>query len=35
MNEISPDFPHPVLSKTISRLMAECKDKLMVHKIVK
>lgn len=30
LNEIAPDFIHPVLNKTISRLLADCPDPLPV-----
>ena len=33
MNEIAPGFTHPVLQKTISRLLAECTDTLRVEKL--
>ena len=33
LNEISPGFVHPVLEKTIHRLLLECKDELAVKKI--
>ncbi|HLY71849.1 MAG TPA: 2-amino-4-hydroxy-6-hydroxymethyldihydropteridine diphosphokinase [Puia sp.] len=33
MNEIAPDFIHPVLLKNISTLLKECGDKLGVKKI--
>ena len=33
LNEISPEFVHPVLEKTIHRLLLECKDELAVKKI--
>ena len=33
MNEISPGFLHPVLRKTIHRLLLECTDELAVKKI--
>ena len=33
LNEIAPDYIHPVLQKNISQLLAECPDKLDVHKI--
>jgi 2-amino-4-hydroxy-6-hydroxymethyldihydropteridine diphosphokinase len=33
MNEISPEFLHPVLGKTISRLLLECTDELAVKKM--
>lgn len=32
MNEIAPGFNHPVLNKTISVLLEECKDELKVKK---
>ena len=32
-NEISPDFVHPVLKKTIHQLLLECTDELAVKKI--
>ena len=31
LNEIMPDFVHPVLKKTIRELVAECKDKSSVQ----
>jgi 2-amino-4-hydroxy-6-hydroxymethyldihydropteridine diphosphokinase len=34
MNEIAPDFIHPVLNKSISQLLAECPDKLDVRRLV-
>lgn len=34
LNEISPDFMHPVLGKTIHQLLLECKDELAVKKII-
>jgi 2-amino-4-hydroxy-6-hydroxymethyldihydropteridine diphosphokinase len=33
LNEISPEFVHPVLGKTIRQLLLECKDELGVKKI--
>jgi 2-amino-4-hydroxy-6-hydroxymethyldihydropteridine diphosphokinase len=33
LNEISPDFIHPVIGKTIHQLLLECKDELGVKKI--
>jgi 2-amino-4-hydroxy-6-hydroxymethyldihydropteridine diphosphokinase len=33
MNEISPDFVHPVLGKSIGQLLLECTDELEVKKI--
>lgn len=33
LNEISPGFVHPVLSKTIHELLQECKDELAVKKM--
>jgi 2-amino-4-hydroxy-6-hydroxymethyldihydropteridine diphosphokinase len=30
LNNISPDFIHPVLNKTVKQLLAECKDPLSV-----
>ena len=33
LDEISPDFKHPVLKKTIHQLLLECKDELGVKKI--
>lgn len=33
LNEIAPDYIHPVLQKNISQLLAKCPDKLDVHKI--
>lgn len=32
LNELSPDFVHPVLQKTIHQLLVECPDKLDVKK---
>ena len=34
LNEISPDYLHPVLGKTISWLLQECTDELAVKKII-
>ncbi len=34
LNEIMPDFLHPVLNKKISTLTNECADNCKVHKIV-
>jgi len=31
--EVCPEFIHPVLSKTITQLLMECKDKLEVRKV--
>jgi 2-amino-4-hydroxy-6-hydroxymethyldihydropteridine diphosphokinase len=33
LNEISPDLLHPVLGKTVARLLLECTDELTVKKI--
>src|SRR5580704_5195833 len=33
LNEISPEFIHPVIGKTIRQLLLECKDELGVKKI--
>ena len=33
LDEISPEFVHPVLGKTIHQLLLECKDELGVKKI--
>jgi 2-amino-4-hydroxy-6-hydroxymethyldihydropteridine diphosphokinase len=33
LNEISPEFIHPVIGKTIRELLLECKDELGVKKI--
>ena len=33
LNEISPDFQHPVLNKSIHQLLLECTDELAVKKI--
>ena len=33
LSEITPDFIHPVLGKTIRQLLQECKDQLTVKKI--
>lgn len=33
LNEISPEFIHPALGKTIRQLLTECKDELAVKKI--
>lgn len=32
LNELSPGMRHPILNKTIGRLLIECKDKLSVKK---
>lgn len=32
LNELSPNLQHPVLKKTVHRLLAECRDKLNVKK---
>jgi 2-amino-4-hydroxy-6-hydroxymethyldihydropteridine diphosphokinase len=34
MNELAPDYVHPVLQKTIQELLAQCPDKLEVKKII-
>lgn len=34
LNEIAPDFVHPVLQKTISQLLKICPDKLEVKKYI-
>ncbi len=33
LNELTPDFRHPLLNKTISQLLRECPDNLDVKKI--
>ena len=33
LNEIAPDFEHPVLKKKVSQLLKECRDPLNVKKI--
>ena len=33
MNEIAPDFVHPVLKKTIAKLLEECPDDLPANKL--
>jgi 2-amino-4-hydroxy-6-hydroxymethyldihydropteridine diphosphokinase len=33
MNEVAPEFIHPVFQKTISQLLAECTDQLRVEPI--
>lgn len=33
LNELSPNFIHPVLKKNIHQIMSSCKDKLTVNKI--
>jgi 2-amino-4-hydroxy-6-hydroxymethyldihydropteridine diphosphokinase len=34
LNELSPNFKHPIFNKTIHQLLPICKDTLAVHKIV-
>ena len=34
LNEISPDFIHPVIGKSIHELLMECTDELAVKKII-
>jgi 2-amino-4-hydroxy-6-hydroxymethyldihydropteridine diphosphokinase len=34
LNEISPEYIHPVLDKTIHQLLLECTDELAVKKII-
>ena len=34
LNEISPDFIHPVIGKSIHELLLECTDELAVKKII-
>ena len=34
LNEILPDFNHPIFQKSIKMLLAECKDKLWVKKFI-
>ncbi|HQY42320.1 MAG TPA: 2-amino-4-hydroxy-6-hydroxymethyldihydropteridine diphosphokinase, partial [Ferruginibacter sp.] len=33
LNELSPNFKHPVLQKSIHQLLLQCKDELNVNKI--
>ena len=33
LNEIAPDLKHPVFQKTITQLLAECNDQLLVEKV--
>lgn len=33
LNEVAPDYIHPVLKKTISAMLKDCHDELFVHKI--
>jgi 2-amino-4-hydroxy-6-hydroxymethyldihydropteridine diphosphokinase len=33
LNELAPDFIHPLLKKPINQLLIECEDKLMVRKL--
>jgi 2-amino-4-hydroxy-6-hydroxymethyldihydropteridine diphosphokinase len=33
LNEINPEFIHPLLNKTVHQLLLECKDQLAVKKI--
>jgi hypothetical protein len=33
MNEIAPEFIHPVFQKSISQLLAECPDPLRVEPV--
>ena len=34
MEEIAPDYRHPVLRKTVRELLTQCPDKLEVKKII-
>jgi|SRR5882724_5986423 len=34
LEEIAPDFIHPILNKSIRQLLAECPDKLQVKRLV-
>ena len=34
MDEIAPDYVHPVLEKTIHELLDQCPDKLEVKKLI-
>jgi len=34
MDEIAPDYVHPVLGRTIRQLLAECPDQLQVKKLI-
>lgn len=33
LNEIAPDFIHPVLDKSVTQLLHDCEDKLFVRKL--
>ncbi len=34
LNEIAPDFTHPLMNKTVNQLLKECNDEKTVRKIV-